>query len=107
MLPSPTATGPAPPAPPEAQGQPQRDIAAEYHVCDVLADYFPLGGAALGEPDYRFGEDDEELLFRLLTDGLSELDGLGEVLLSERLRGIRVRPAPSLSVRATAKERPA
>ncbi len=87
----------------EAQGQPQRDLAAEYHVCDVLADYFPLGGAALGEPDYRFGEDDEELLFRLLTDGLTELDGLGEVLLSERLRGIRVRPAPSLSVRATVK----
>ena len=69
----------------------------------MLADYFPLGSAALGEPDYRFGEDDEELLFRLLTDGLSELDGLGEVLLSERLRGIRVRPAPSLSVRATVK----
>lgn len=87
----------------EAQGQPQRDLAAEYHVCDVLADYFPLGSAAPGEPDYRFGEDDEELLFRLLTDGLSELDGLGEVLLSERLRGIRVRPAPSLSVRATVK----
>ena len=91
------------PGAPEAQGQPQRDLAAEYHVCDVLADYFPLGSAALGEPDYRFGEDDEELLFRLLTDGLSELDGLGEVLLSERLRGIRVRPAPSLSVRATVK----
>lgn len=91
------------PGAPEAQGQPQRDLAAEYHVCDVLADYFPLGGAAPGEPDYRFGEDDEELLFRLLTDGLSELDDLGEVLLSERLRGIRVRPAPSLSVRATVK----
>ncbi len=94
---------PCAPGAPEAQGQPQRDLAAEYHVCDVLADYFPLGGAALGEPDYRFGEDDEELLFRLLTDGLSELDGLGEVLLSERLRGIRVRPTPSLSVRATVK----
>ena len=91
------------PGTPEAQGQPQRDLAAEYHVCDVLADYFPLGGAAPGEPDYRFGEDDEELLFRLLTDGLSELDDLGEVFLSERLRGIRVRPAPSLSVRATVK----
>lgn len=87
----------------EAQGQPQRDLAAEYHVCDVLADYFPLGSAAPGEPDYRFGEDDEELLFRLLTDGLSELDDLGEMLLSERLRGIRVCPAPSLSVRATVK----
>ena len=91
------------PGAPEAQGQPQRDLAAEYHVCDVLADYFPLGGVAPGEPDYRFGEDDEELLFRLLTDGLLELDDLGEVLLSERLRGIRVRPAPSLSVRATVK----
>ncbi len=88
------------PGAPERPGQPQRDLAAEYHVCDVLDDYFPLGGTDADAPEYRFGEDDEELLFRLLTDGLAELGGLGEVFLSERLRSIRVRPAPGLSVRA-------
>ena len=81
-------------------GQPARDLAAEYHVQDVLEDYFPLGTAA---GDYRFGEDDEELLFRLLTEGLPELSGIGEVLLSDRLRSVAVRPAPNLSVRATVK----
>ena len=89
------------PGAPEASGQPQRDLASEYHVCDVLDDYFPLGGMDTAGPEYRFGEDDEDLLFRLLTDGLSELAGLGEVRLSERLRAIHVRPAPALSVRAT------
>ena len=67
----------------------------------MLDDYFPLGGTDADAPEYRFGEDDEDLLFRLLTDGLAELGGLGEVFLSERLRSIRVRPAPGLSVRAT------
>lgn len=85
----------------ERPGQPARDLATEYHVADVLDDYFPLGERAPDAWSYRFGEDDEELLLALLTDGLAELAGLGEVFVSERLRSISVRPAPSLSVRAT------
>ena len=78
-----------------APGQPARDLASEYHAVDVLEDYFPLTGGS-----YAFDESDDELLFRLLTDGLAELGELGEVLLSEQLRGIKVRTSPSLSVSA-------
>lgn len=81
-----------------APGQPLRDPASEYHAIDVLEDYFPLVGGA-----YSFDEADDELLFRLLTDGLAELRELGEVLLSEQLRGIKVRTSPSLSVSAKVK----
>lgn len=81
-----------------APGQPLRDLASEYHAIDVLEDYFPLVGGA-----YSFDEADDELLFCLLTDGLAELRELGEVLLSEQLRGIKVRTSPSLSVSAKVK----
>ena len=79
-------------------GEPARDLAAEYHVLDVLEDYFPFTGGA-----YVFDESDDELLYRLLTDGLAELAGLGEVLLSDRLRDVNVRQSPNLSVRASVK----
>ena len=79
-------------------GQPARDLASEYHAIDVLEDYFPLVGGA-----YSFDDADDELLFRLLTDGLAELGELGEVLLSEQLRGIKVRTSPNLSVSAKVK----
>ena len=76
-------------------GQPPRDLASEYHAVDVLEDYFPLVDGS-----YFFDDADDELLFRLLTDGLAELGELGEVLLSEQLRGIKVRTSPNLSVSA-------
>ena len=79
-------------------GEPARDLAAEYHVLDVLEDYFPRVRGA-----YVFDESDDELLYRLLTDGLAELSGLGEVLLSDRLRDVNVRQSPNLSVRASVK----
>lgn len=81
-----------------ALGQPARDLASEYHAVDVIEDYFPLADGL-----YAFDESDDELLFRLLTDGLAELRELGEVLLSEQLRGVKVRTSPSLSVNAKVK----
>ncbi len=84
--------------PENISGQPARDMAAEYHALDVIEDYFPIARGC-----YVFGEDDEELLFLLLTEGLPELSEIGEVFLSERLRSINVRQAPNLSVRATVK----
>ena len=81
-----------------APGQPARDLASEYHAVDVIEDYFPLADGL-----YAFDESDDELLFRLLTDGLAELRELGEVLLSEQLRGVKVRTSPSLSVNAKVK----
>ena len=77
---------------------PPRDEVAEFRVMDTAALYFDFyeGGLA-------FEERDDESLFHLLTEGLSALSGLGEVMLSDRLRQVSVRPAPKLSVRATVK----
>ncbi len=85
-------------APEDPRTQPARDMAAEYHVLGVLEFYFPYVGGR-----FCFEEADEEYLFTLLADGLVDLSELGEVLLSEHLRSINVRPAPNLSVQATLK----
>ena len=87
---------------PQAPGQPPRDVAAEYHVMDVVEEFFPVLGRSpeLPEDAPHFDEDDDGLLFALLTDGLRELSGLGEVLLSERLRAVSVRESPQVSVTA-------
>ncbi len=79
-------------------GVPPRDEVAEFRVMDTAALYFDFyeGGLA-------FEERDDARLFCLLTEGLSALSELGEVMLSDRLRQISVRPAPKLSVRAAVK----
>ena len=90
----------APGSPFEEQrpGVPPRDTVAEFRVMDTAALYFDFyeGGLA-------FEERDDARLFHLLTEGLSALSELGEIMLSDRLRQISVRPAPKLSVRATVK----
>lgn len=77
-----------------------RDLAAEYRAMDAVEAYFPGGNVERGDLP-GFDEDEDELLYRLMTDGLEELSRLGDVLLSERLRMIKVRPAPQITVRAT------
>lgn len=65
---------------------------------DTAALYFDFYERGLA-----FEERDDARLFCLLTEGLSALSELGEIMLSDRLRQISVRPAPKLSVRATVK----
>ena len=87
---------------PEGPGQPSRDIASECHAIDVVEEFFPVVGRApeLAEDAPHFDADDDELMYALLTDGLRELSGLGEVMLSERLRARSVRDSPQVSVTA-------
>ncbi|WP_072374554.1 DEAD/DEAH box helicase [Thermophilibacter mediterraneus] len=85
-----------------APDEPTRDLVAEYHVMDVVEELFPGGDPGAGDLPC-FDEADDELLFDLLTRGLARLGELGEVLLSERLRSVRVHASPQLSVRATAR----
>lgn len=80
--------------------QPERDLVAEYRVMDTVEELFPGGNPDLGDLP-GFDEDDDERLYDLITQGLQELDSLGEVLLSERLRRIEVRESPRFTVRAT------
>lgn len=84
----------------EKAQEPERDLVAEYHVMDVVEQLFPSGEPGAGELPH-FDDDDDEQLFSLLTTGLAELNELGEVLLSERLRAIEVRDSPTPRVRAT------
>ena len=60
-----------------------------------------LGDDSFVPDDPFFYEDDDEAYFLLFTEGLSRLAELGEVLLSERLRGVTVRSAPSVRVDAS------
>ncbi len=85
---------------PQRPGQPPRDLVAEYRAQEAVEEYFPAGDVGPADDPY-FDEDDDGLLYTLLTDGLSELAGLGEVLLSERLRNVQVRESPQVRVKAT------
>ena len=63
--------------------------------------YTPSRAARLNTPsDPWFAEDDDEAYYLLFAEGLRELAGFGEVLLSERLRGVTVRQAPTVRVEA-------
>ena len=81
---------------PQRPGQPARDLVAEYHVQDIVEEYFPDGAQVPG-----FDESDDELLYILLTDGLAELGELGDVMVSERLRAIKAQGSPQVRVKAT------
>ncbi|MBR3315412.1 MAG: DEAD/DEAH box helicase [Atopobiaceae bacterium] len=60
-----------------------------------------VGGDLAMPDDPFFYEDDDEAYFLLFTEGLAQLAELGEVMLSERLRGVTVRSAPSVRVDAS------
>ena len=79
-------------------GMPIRDDVAEFRAMDTVGVYFDF--FANGP---SFDENDDERLFDLLTEGLAALAKIGEVMLSDRLRQIAVRPAPHLTVRTTVK----
>lgn len=80
---------------PVRPGLPVRDRVGELRAQETVEAFLPAVGGV-----HRFDESDDELLFALLTDGLRELGALGEVLLSERLRAVKVHPAPRLQVGA-------
>lgn len=80
---------------PVRPGLPVRDRVRELRAQETVEAYLPEVDGA-----HRFDESDDELLFALLTDGLQDLGALGEVLLSEHLRAVKVHPAPRLQVGA-------
>jgi superfamily II DNA or RNA helicase len=94
------------------RGRPLRDAAAEARWRDLVRTWLPFvepagrGGRPLawdGSP--RAGRaclaaDDARGLYRLLTEGLPRFMAEGEVLMSEKLRGVHARPAPRVRVEA-------
>ena len=110
------------------EGQVVRDARCEMVAQRLVGRYFPYGVPPI--PDYAhplpasshywlrpradhmqdelvlpddpfFSEDDDEAYFLLFTEGLAQLAELGDVMLSERLRGVTVRSAPSVRVDAS------
>ncbi|HIZ78654.1 MAG TPA: SNF2 helicase associated domain-containing protein [Candidatus Lachnoclostridium stercorigallinarum] len=72
-----------------------RDVPGEFRVSQAITRYFKYREESGSDPVIR---DDEEAVYRLLTEGIPEFRTLGEVLVSERMKKLRVLPPPTVSV---------
>ena len=61
----------------------------------------PAQGLGAGPGMPWFPSDEVELLYELLSDGLDEFAAMGQVYLSENLRGVQVHQAPEIRVEAS------
>ncbi len=72
-----------------------RDVPGEFRISQVLTRYFPYREKDTNDLVIR---DDEEAVFRLLSEGIEELRGLGEVWFSEGWGNLKILPPPSVTV---------
>lgn len=71
-----------------------RDVVGEFRISRLITRYFSY---CEEETKHLIIRKDEEALYRLLREGIAQFQELGEVLLSETIRALRVRPFPKLS----------
>lgn len=76
----------------------ERDGAAEMQAQKIVSSYF---NAYDSRRKQMVLTQDEEGIYRLLTEGLSVFGGLGEVFISDALKKIRILPAPQVTVGVT------
>ena len=74
-----------------------RDLVAELSVWQALEQWLPLESLTAGVSE-RMLAGDEDALYRLLTDGVTALQNLGVVYVSDALRRVSVRPAPAVNL---------
>lgn len=74
-----------------------RDLVTELSVWQALEEWLPVESNAAGVSE-RLVAADEDAIYRMLTDGVAALQNMGEVLASDALMRISVRPAPKVSV---------
>ncbi len=72
-----------------------RDTVKELQAGQQVKRYFNEYNEGAGEMAIR---DDEDMAYELLTKGIPEFQGLGEVFISEALRLVKVSPAPRPTV---------
>lgn len=72
-----------------------RDVPGEFRISQALTRYFKYR-----EPDTDdlIIRDDDDAMYQLLTKGMEELRGLGEIFLSESASRLKVLPPPEISV---------
>ena len=72
-----------------------RDVPGEFKISQVITRYFQYRD---GESEYLVIRNDEEALYHLLSEGMEEFMELGQVLVSDEARKIRVLPSPQVKV---------
>ena len=72
-----------------------RDVPGEFRVSQAITKYFRYRETEGNDLVIR---DDEEAVYRLLTEGIPEFMELGEVAVSDEMKRMRVAPPPEVSV---------
>lgn len=72
-----------------------RDVPGEFRISQLITKYFKYKEY---DSEYPAIRDDEEAVYRLLTQGLGEFMAVGEVYLSEAFKKLKVLPPPKVSV---------
>ncbi len=72
-----------------------RDVPGEFRISQLITKYFKYKEHDTEFPAIR---DDEEAIYRLLSDGISEFMALGEVYLSETFKKLKILPPPKITV---------
>ena len=72
-----------------------RDVPGEFRISQLITRYFKYREY---ESDYPAIKDDEEAVYRLLTEGVREFMAVGEVYFSESFKKLKVLPPPKISV---------
>ena len=71
-----------------------RDVPAEFYISRLITRYFSYWEDESGELVIR---GDEEALYQVLSEGMTQFQEVGEVWLSESVRHLRVLPPPEVS----------
>lgn len=72
-----------------------RDVPAEFYISRLITRYFSYWEDESGELVIR---GDEEALYQILSEGMTQFQEVGEVWLSESVRHLRVLPPPEVSM---------
>lgn len=72
-----------------------RDVPGEFRISRVITKYFKYRDETSENLVIR---DDEDAMYRLLSEGMAEFMALGEVLISDAAKNIRLLPPPKVNV---------
>ncbi|WP_333652914.1 DEAD/DEAH box helicase [Lacrimispora sp.] len=72
-----------------------RDVPGEFRISQLITRYFKYKEQ---ESLYPVIRDDEDGVYRLLSEGMSEFMALGEVYFSESFKSLKVLPPPKVSI---------
>ena len=72
-----------------------RDVPGEFRVGQLITKYFKYREAK--DPDFVI-KDDDDAIYRLLDKGMAEFAQLGEVMLTDSAKHVKILPSPKVSL---------